>query len=264
MANGAFDIWTDYLGLSQVLEGIFESRHRETHSKMEPMERQLRSGQVERRELEGRAPQLQHRPANTGSHSLTMEIGAGLYLTINTKDVEKTHCKGETERHCWLDFMNCNSDAEGRRALIGRKPIGKETLARRRTGGAQRHDLLGGLFESTVSSGDQEPGLPALHLWGDKRGEETKCDLTAAQFVGKIRQDCSVCTFCKQNGESKKVYSSHVLKDANGKIVCPILRGYTCPLCHATGDNAHTKRFCHLLQSNYRSMYKKHQGTRHL
>lgn len=39
---------------------------------------------------------------------------------------------------------------------------------------------------------------------------------------------------------------SHVLKDDYGKVVCPILRAYTCPYCQASGDFAHTINYCPL------------------
>ncbi|XP_041824532.1 nanos homolog 2-like [Melanotaenia boesemani] len=52
------------------------------------------------------------------------------------------------------------------------------------------------------------------------------------------------CRFCKQNGESSRVYWSHTLKSDNGKVTCPILRNYICPICEATGDHAHTRRYC--------------------
>ncbi|XP_040022818.2 nanos homolog 2-like [Gasterosteus aculeatus] len=52
------------------------------------------------------------------------------------------------------------------------------------------------------------------------------------------------CRFCKQNGESARVYRSHSLKSDEGKVICPILRNYTCPTCEATGDRAHTRRYC--------------------
>ncbi|EDO49152.1 predicted protein [Nematostella vectensis] len=39
-----------------------------------------------------------------------------------------------------------------------------------------------------------------------------------------------VCVFCRNNGESEEVYASHVLKSADGKTTCPILRAYTCPI----------------------------------
>lgn len=54
-----------------------------------------------------------------------------------------------------------------------------------------------------------------------------------------------VCTFCKKNGETKALYTTHILKDGNGIIVCPVLRSYPCPICgNQGGDFAHTKRFC--------------------
>lgn len=52
------------------------------------------------------------------------------------------------------------------------------------------------------------------------------------------------CRFCKQNGESARVYRSHRLKSDDGKVICPILWSYTCPICKATGDHAHTRRYC--------------------
>ncbi|KAG8009477.1 Nanos-like protein 2 [Nibea albiflora] len=52
------------------------------------------------------------------------------------------------------------------------------------------------------------------------------------------------CRFCKQNGESARVYRSHRLKSDDGKVICPILWSYTCPICEATGDHAHTRRYC--------------------
>ncbi|ODM91795.1 Nanos 2 [Orchesella cincta] len=51
------------------------------------------------------------------------------------------------------------------------------------------------------------------------------------------------CRFCKSNKETKDFYESHVLRDRNG-IQCPVLRNYVCPVCNATGDNAHTLAYC--------------------
>ncbi|XP_056151202.1 nanos homolog 1-like [Lampris incognitus] len=55
-----------------------------------------------------------------------------------------------------------------------------------------------------------------------------------------------VCVFCRNNGAPEEVYGSHILKAADGRVLCPILRAYTCPLCSASGDNAHTIKYCPL------------------
>ncbi|XP_071109593.1 uncharacterized protein [Haliotis cracherodii] len=59
----------------------------------------------------------------------------------------------------------------------------------------------------------------------------------------------TVCVFCQRNGETVEYYSTHLLKDNRGKVICPVLRKYVCPKCKATGDNAHTVRHCPLSRS---------------
>nr|CAX32468.1 nanos-like protein [Isodiametra pulchra] len=68
------------------------------------------------------------------------------------------------------------------------------------------------------------------------------------------------CVFCKNNGEMESVYASHVLKNEEGVIVCPILRAYTCPICGVSGDNAHTIKYCP--QGNNESTIKALKQTR--
>ena len=46
----------------------------------------------------------------------------------------------------------------------------------------------------------------------------------------------------QNNNESESVYTSHVLKDPNGRVVCPALYVYVCPICNNTGHQvSHTK-----------------------
>lgn len=53
-----------------------------------------------------------------------------------------------------------------------------------------------------------------------------------------------MCVFCRNNGEKEQIYTSHTLKDASNHVACPILRLYQCPICHASGDQAHTIKYC--------------------
>ena len=54
-----------------------------------------------------------------------------------------------------------------------------------------------------------------------------------------------VCHFCKRNNESVSTYTSHVCKDKNGIVVCPVLRNLSCDICGSNGgDYAHTRRYC--------------------
>ena len=52
------------------------------------------------------------------------------------------------------------------------------------------------------------------------------------------------CAFCKNNGEPHHIYTSHLMKNAKGKVTCPLLKIYVCPICGETGDSAHTITYC--------------------
>ena len=61
-----------------------------------------------------------------------------------------------------------------------------------------------------------------------------------------------VCSFCKSNDEQEIIYTSHSLKDADDNITCPILLRLRCPICGASGEKAHTKKYCPVLQKKLR------------
>lgn len=52
-----------------------------------------------------------------------------------------------------------------------------------------------------------------------------------------------ICTFCRKNGETPLVYTTHVVKQRVGNkqiVTCPILRSHVCSTCGVSGDQAHT------------------------
>nr|XP_028597566.1 nanos homolog 2 [Podarcis muralis] len=102
-------------------------------------------------------------------------------------------------------------------------------------------DPLGVLAQWAISSGSSSSE-------GGANGEASQPPQQAAKGM--------ICNFCKHNGESKNVYTSHPLKRADGVVACPILRNYTCPLCGATAGKAHTLKYCPLNQEK-QSLYRK-------
>lgn len=52
------------------------------------------------------------------------------------------------------------------------------------------------------------------------------------------------CVFCKNNGADEILYKSHTVKDSKGRVLCPKLRAYQCPICGADGDQSHTIKYC--------------------
>jgi protein nanos 1 len=67
---------------------------------------------------------------------------------------------------------------------------------------------------------------------------------TATRSTKRTKKQFRECVFCKNNGEMESYYKQHILKDSVGRTVCPVLRAYTCPICKATGDGAHTIKYC--------------------
>ncbi|MBN3285186.1 NANO1 protein, partial [Polyodon spathula] len=100
-----------------------------------------------------------------------------------------------------------------------------------------------------AAGAEPSPGAAAAGMAATQPDRDTKRDRASEVQSPALSQPdrthggSKFCVFCKKNEESKKVYSSHRLKDGD-RVLCPYLRRYTCQHCGATGDQAHTKRYC--------------------
>ena len=99
----------------------------------------------------------------------------------------------------------------------------------------ERRDSLGtaGSELSSSNSADSSSSRPlpssVLHV--------PKC-------THRRRPTRKLCVFCRKNGEREAFYRSHCLKDGSGRVTCPVLQAYICPICGSHGDSAHTIKYC--------------------
>ena len=99
-------------------------------------------------------------------------------------------------------------------------------------------------IKSSGSTAGQRKQMP---LPSDQVGEyglflNKRCMEKSRKLQTSNKQLC--CTFCKNNNEKEHIYRSHTLKDLSGRVTCPFLKLYTCPICGESGENAHTITYC--------------------
>ncbi|KAL3891165.1 hypothetical protein ACJMK2_003428 [Sinanodonta woodiana] len=112
--------------------------------------------------------------------------------------------------------------------------------------------LTGNLFNDLNISNRSDLQDLTLLMWDllKTRGSHSEGEHISLHLRQPKNGEGTSCAFCKRNGETLEFYRTHVVKDNRGKVICPILRKYVCPLCGSTGDKAHTIRHCPLYSGN--------------
>ncbi|CAF0821174.1 unnamed protein product [Brachionus calyciflorus] len=91
----------------------------------------------------------------------------------------------------------------------------------------------------------------------ERPSDKIKIDVTkyqeqSARILEKNPNKIILCSFCKNNGEPEHIYRSHSIKNIHGRVTCPLLKEYKCPVCGESGENAHTITYCKKLKAQKR------------
>ncbi|XP_029729869.2 uncharacterized protein LOC115254181 [Aedes albopictus] len=106
---------------------------------------------------------------------------------------------------------------------------------------------FGALSKWPLSACENNSSTAGTNLKDNKMDEpERKANKSTYQSNRRKRskENEDYCVFCYNNREKQEIYLDHCCRDEEGYVICPKLRKYVCPYCQATGQLAHTKKYC--------------------
>ena len=82
-----------------------------------------------------------------------------------------------------------------------------------------------------------------------------------SRSINTASQITPCCKVCKDAGKPESEYTSHWVKDKEGKVICPYIKGLNCNYCMNYGNASqaagHTPKYCKFLKKNTENNEKK-------